>query len=80
MGFVRLDGISEVDGTRWLLPECILVVFSPGVYVACLKLTARTSPDLHLPAHGTSAATAQKNFSLRVLNAVGEWVSRSSAP
>lgn len=71
LGFVRLDGISEVDGTRWLLPECILLVFSPAVYVACLKLTAHASPDFHLPAH--NAPSTQKNLGLRILNAVGKW-------
>ncbi|XP_071541022.1 piezo-type mechanosensitive ion channel component isoform X2 [Panulirus ornatus] len=73
LGFVRLDGISEVDGTRWLLPECILVVFSPGVYVACLKLTVQTTTDLHLPAHGT-ISSAEKNIGLRILNAVGTYM------
>ena len=73
LGLVRLDQVSEVDGTRWLLPECILVVFSPGVYVACLKLTTHASPDLHLPAHDPAAET-HKNIGLRILNAVGELV------
>ncbi|XP_037802529.1 LOW QUALITY PROTEIN: piezo-type mechanosensitive ion channel component-like [Penaeus monodon] len=72
LGFVRLDGISEVDGTRWLLPECILLVFSPAVYVACLKLTAHASPDFHLPAH--NAPSTQKNLGLRILNAVGTYL------
>ncbi|XP_042890369.1 piezo-type mechanosensitive ion channel component 2-like [Penaeus japonicus] len=72
LGFVRLDGISEVDGTRWLLPECILLVFSPAVYVACLKLTAHASPDFHLPAH--NAPNNQKNLGLRILNAVGTYL------
>ncbi|XP_063601150.1 piezo-type mechanosensitive ion channel component-like [Penaeus indicus] len=72
LGFVRLDGISEVDGTRWLLPECILLVFSPTVYVACLKLTAHASPDFHLPAH--NAPNTQKNLGLRILNAVGTYL------
>nr|XP_045617167.1 piezo-type mechanosensitive ion channel component-like isoform X3 [Procambarus clarkii] len=72
LGLVRLDGISEVDGTRWLLPECVLVVFSPGVYVACIKLTAHTSPDLHLPTH--AAPDINKNMGLRILNAVGTYM------
>ncbi|KAK7081419.1 Piezo-type mechanosensitive ion channel component, partial [Halocaridina rubra] len=71
LGFVRLDGISEVDGTRWLLPECILVVFAPAVYFACLKLTAFTSPDVHLP---TEENSGTKNIGLRVLNAVGTYL------
>nr|UEE08537.1 putative piezo-like channel protein [Astacus leptodactylus] len=72
LGLVRLDGISEVDGTRWLLPECVLVVFSPGVYVACLKLTAHTSLDLHLPTH--AAPDINKNMGLRILNTVGTYM------
>lgn len=72
LGFVRLDGVSEVDGTRWLLPECVLLVFSPGVYVACLKLTAHTNSDLHLPTHATP--DNNKNLGLRLLNAVGTYM------
>ncbi|XP_066947530.1 piezo-type mechanosensitive ion channel component isoform X4 [Macrobrachium rosenbergii] len=70
LGFVRLDNISEIDGTRWLLPECILVVFSPAVYFACIKLTAYTSPDVHLPEESSNT----KNIGLRVLNAVGTYM------
>lgn len=74
LGLVRLDGISEIDGTRWLLPECVLVVGAPGAYLACLKLTSHTSPHLHLPAHSPPIQDPppHKNMGLRVLNAVGE--------
>ncbi|KAK3878310.1 hypothetical protein Pcinc_017051 [Petrolisthes cinctipes] len=77
LGLVRLDGISEVDGTRWLLPECVLVVGAPGAYLACLKLTVHTSPDLHLPAHSPPIQDPppHKNMGLRVLNAVGTYLS-----
>ncbi|XP_050729555.1 piezo-type mechanosensitive ion channel component-like isoform X3 [Eriocheir sinensis] len=73
LGVVRLDHVSEEDGSRWLLPECILVVFSPGVLVACLKLTTHASPHLHLPAHDPAAET-HKNIGLRILNAVGTYL------
>ncbi|KAB7495224.1 hypothetical protein Anas_05512, partial [Armadillidium nasatum] len=33
-GLVRLDSITEEDGTRWLLPDCLMLVLGPGCYLA----------------------------------------------
>ena len=72
LGFVRFDGITEEDGTRWILPDCLLLALSPAIYLACLK-TSRM-PVNSQPYDVTSQPPPNPfhNIGLRILNAVGE--------
>ncbi|CAL4130272.1 unnamed protein product, partial [Meganyctiphanes norvegica] len=70
LGFARLDAISETDGTRWLLPECLLFVLGPTCYLVILKLVSHANPDVHLP----NGQASHNQIGLKILNTVGTYL------